>query len=83
VSDDPLVADLDSLPLTAENAVPFTLDSGATVLARAGGSPVVALVKMGAGQVLVLGDMGLLGSRLDQAYHPFWERLAQWGVAAR
>jgi len=79
VSDDPLVKGLDSLPLTAENAAPFTLDAaGSTVLARAGGSPVVALVKVGAGQVLVLGDAGLLGSRLDQAYHPFWARLAQY-----
>jgi len=38
---------------------------------------------VGAGQVLVLGDAGLLGSRLDQAYHPFWARLAQWGAAGR
>jgi hypothetical protein len=82
VSDHPLVKGLDSLPLTAGNAVPFTLsgDSHAQVLARAGGSPVVALLDVGEGQVLVLGDMGLLGSRLDQAYHSFWRRLAQYAA---
>jgi len=78
VSDHALVKGLDSLPLTGGNAVPFTLsEASAQVLAEAGGSPVVALIDVGQGQVLVLGDVGLLGSRLDQACHPFWRRLAR------
>jgi hypothetical protein len=55
-------------------------EDGAKVLARAGGAPVVALIDVERGQVFVLGDVGLLGSRLDQAYHPFWRRLAQYAA---
>jgi hypothetical protein len=85
VSDHALVSGLDALLLTYENAVPFTLSGGSEkVLARAGGSPVVALVDVaaltGEGQVLVLGEMGLLGSRLDQEHHSFWRRLAQYAA---
>lgn len=81
VSDHKLVSGLESLLLTYENAVPFTLSGdGAKVLARAGGSPVVALVDVERGQVLVLGEMGLLGSRLDQEHHSFWRRLAQYAA---
>ncbi len=78
VSDHVPVKGLDALPLTGGNAVRFSVSGDrAQVLARAGGSPVIAWVDVDQGHVLVLGDAGLLGSRLDQAYHPFWRRLAR------
>lgn len=58
----PLMADQASLALVDGNAVPFAMQTGAT-LAELGGHPVVGLVDHGqaGGQVLVLADVGILG----------------------
>jgi hypothetical protein len=58
----PLMEDKYSLTLLQDNAVPFNMQAGIT-LAEAGGRPVVGLVDYGqaGGQVLVLGDVGILG----------------------
>jgi hypothetical protein len=59
--DHPLIAEASYLKMKEENGVPFKLESG-LVLANAGGRPVLALVEYGdaGGQVLVVGDLGLL-----------------------
>ena len=72
--DHPLMAGISTLQLFEENGVPFALAKG-QVLAEASGEPVVALVDYGnaGGQVLVLADMGILGS-VDNL--TFWQNLA-------
>ena len=57
----PLMEDQSSLTLLANNAVPFTMQTGDT-LAEVAGNPVVGLVDHGeaGGQVLVLADVGIL-----------------------
>jgi hypothetical protein len=74
-----LVEGVLSLELFEENGVPFTLAEG-EVLARAGGEPVVALVDYGdaGGQVLVLADIGILGSSGEPHNLTFWQNLAQY-----
>jgi hypothetical protein len=68
-----------SLELFEENGIPFTLAEG-EVLAQANGEPVVALVDYGdaGGQVLVLADVGILGSKGEPHNLTFWQNLAQY-----
>jgi hypothetical protein len=60
--ENPLMKHQSSLTLTANNGVPFTMQTGET-LAEVGGRPAVGLVDFGeaGGQVLVLADVGILG----------------------
>jgi hypothetical protein len=75
----PLVVGVPDLHLIVKNGVPFTLDGGQT-LAQAEGQPVLALVDYGeaGGQVLVLADLGILGSRGEPHNLPFWRNLARY-----
>jgi hypothetical protein len=77
--DSPLTAGLSTLSLAADNGVAFEVDGG-QILATVGQQPAVALLEVGqaGGEVLVLADLGLLGSnggpQLDNL--PFWQNLA-------
>jgi hypothetical protein len=75
----PLMQGVPSLELFEDNGIPFTLAKG-EVLAQAGGEPVVALVDYGdaGGQVLVLADVGILGSMGELHNLTFWQNLAQY-----
>jgi hypothetical protein len=77
----PLMANQGTLALAQDNGVPFALpDSGSHVLAQLNGQPVAALVDVGTagGQVLVLADVGILGSSWGRPHNlVFWQNLAQ------
>lgn len=76
----PLTSGLTTLQMASSNAVPFTVAAGRW-LARTSTQPVVALVPFGAqgGEVLVLGDVGILGSSSSEGANlPFWRNLAAY-----
>lgn len=75
-----LIEGVSQLWLASNNGVAFSLTAG-QVLATAGGRPAVALVSSGSagGQVLVLGDLGVLGHGGTQpANLEFWRNLARY-----
>lgn len=76
-ADHPLVAGIQVLALARGNALSFEISSG-QVLARADERPVVALVPFGKGEVLVLGDLGLLGSAGEPLNLRFWRSLGSY-----
>jgi hypothetical protein len=81
--DSPLLAGVKSLDLSQDNGVPFDMaaSTNSQVLAGAGGQPAVALLEYGqaGGQVLVLADLGILGSAFGPPHNlPFWQNLAQF-----
>jgi hypothetical protein len=80
--DHSLVREVSTLELLEENGVPFILTQG-QVLAQADGRPVVALVDFGdsGGQVLILADVGMLGSRGEPHNLTFWQNLARYARA--
>jgi hypothetical protein len=81
-ADHPLVAGVRSVEMSAGNGLPFTLPAGATVLARAGADPAVALLDHGAGQVLVLADAATLATGWGERYGTaFWRDLAAYVLA--
>ncbi len=65
------------LELAPGNALPLS-GPGVVALARAGGSTVAALVPAGAGEVVVLGDVGILSSAGEASNLRFWTNLARW-----
>jgi hypothetical protein len=76
----PLVEGMAVLELAEGNGVPFSLTEG-QVLAQADGEVAVALVDygQGGGQILVLADVGLLGTGGDQPLNlTFWQNLARY-----
>ncbi len=82
-SESPLMAGVRMLELGGENGVPFEVSGAADaqVLAQVGGQPAVALFDFGpaGGQVLVLADVGILGSSFGQPQNlPFWQNLADY-----
>jgi hypothetical protein len=79
----PLVAGVRSVELDEGNGLPFDLPGSASgaVLARMEGQPVAALLDFGnaGGQVLVLADVGILGSGWGEPHNlRFWQNLAQY-----
>jgi hypothetical protein len=71
-----LVDRVSSLEMAANNGVPFNAGD-AQVVARAGGGLAAALVEYGAGEVLVLADLGMLGAAgEDPTNLDFWLNLA-------
>lgn len=75
-----LVQGVSGLQMAPGNGVPFSVRSG-QVLATAGGQAAVALVGSGSagGQVLVIGDLGILGSNAaEPANLRFWSNLARY-----
>jgi len=75
-----LLQGVTTLELAAGNGVPFAV-SGGQVLARAGTQPVLAVAGTG-GRVVVLADLGMLGSAQSQSTNlPFWRNLARWAAA--
>jgi hypothetical protein len=82
--DHPLVAGVRSLEMGNGNGIPFALDAGveAQVLAQINGQPVVALLDHGSGQVLALGDVGILASGWAEPRNlVFWQNLARYALA--
>ncbi len=74
-----LVAGVDELWTAANNAVPFVAPSDATVFATMGGFSAGAVFPCGAGGVIVLADLGMLGDGAGPGDNQrFWENLAQW-----
>jgi hypothetical protein len=77
-----LMAGVETLWLAEDNFVPFVLPFNATVLARVDDWPVAAVFNCGAGGVIVLGDVGILGDSLaDGDNRQFWRNLAEWAKA--
>jgi hypothetical protein len=75
-----LLQGVTTLELSAGNGVPFTV-TGGQVLARAGTQPVLALAG-GGGGVLVVADLGMLGSAQSQSINlQFWRNLARWAAS--
>jgi hypothetical protein len=75
-----LIQGVSELQMVPGNGVPFSVQAG-QVLASAGSQPAVVLVGSGSagGQVLVLADLGILGSAAAQpANLPFWWNLARY-----
>jgi hypothetical protein len=75
-----LVQGVSGLQMAPGNGVPFSVRSG-QVLATAGAQAAVALVGSGSagGQVLVLADLGILGSNAaEPANLRFWSNLARY-----
>ncbi len=65
-----------SLRMAPDNAVSFSAAQGETVY-HVSFDPVVSTVDHGAGQVVVLGDLGILGNRLETPQNvAFWQNLA-------
>jgi hypothetical protein len=76
-----LLQGVTTLELAAGNGVPFTV-SGGQVLARAGTRPALALAGSD-GRVLVLADVGMLGSALNTSLNlQFWRNLARWAASS-
>jgi hypothetical protein len=83
VGDHPLVAGVRSLEIGDGNGIPFALEGGveAEVLAQINGEPVVALVERGPGQVLALGDVGILTSGYAEPRNMvFWRNLGRYAL---
>ena len=78
VAGHPLIAGVTTLRLADNNAVPFTADGGVE-LARMAGRSVATLIDAGAGEVLVLADLGLLGSSPGEPQNlRFWQNIAEY-----
>ncbi len=76
VGSHPLVRGVTTLDLAEANSVRFTA-AGAETLAHVAGSPAVAVLGVGAGEVLVLADLGLLGNQTGEPQNlTFWRNLA-------
>jgi len=83
IGSSPLVKGVERLALAPANGVRFSLTAtDSEVLAEAGGAPVMALVRDGdaGGEVLVLADLGILGSSGESTLTnlPFWRHLAKY-----
>jgi len=76
----PLIAGVTRLTLATNNGVPFA-HTGGTDLARIGYTPAAALLRPGggAGEVLALGDLGILGAGdAGPVNLRFWQNLARY-----
>ena len=73
-----LLQGISSLALAPGNGVGFSVASG-QILARAGGQPALALVPHGIGEVIVMADLGILGSPPGSAPNmTFFRNLARY-----
>ncbi|MGQ9626586.1 MAG: M28 family peptidase [Anaerolineae bacterium] len=79
VATHPLVSGLEILDIENLNARPISFEKGRT-LAEAEGEPVVVLVPYGEGEVLLLGDFGILKADYNL---PFWRALARYAIGRR
>jgi len=78
VGNHPLVAGLTAIRVIEGNGHGFRADTG-EVLATADGEPSVVIVPHGAGEVLVLSDLGMLGAAEEPPVNlPFWENVARY-----
>ena len=78
-----LIAGVTRLTLATNNGVPFT-HTGGSDLARIGFTPAATLLRPGggAGEVLALGDLGILGAGADGPVNlRFWQNLARYARA--
>ncbi|HVO71847.1 MAG TPA: hypothetical protein VMT24_17485, partial [Aggregatilineaceae bacterium] len=75
----PLTNRMAYFELVAENGVPFTTTTGLALAQAPGDVTVAALIDQGQGQVLVLADVGMLGTTNDDLINlPFWRNLAAY-----
>ena len=73
-----LVEGVSTLRLAENNGVPFNADEGVE-LARMAGRPVAILITAGLGEVLVLADLGLLGSASGEPQNlRFWQNIGAY-----
>jgi hypothetical protein len=73
-----LVEGIPIIKLTPENAVAFTVDSG-DVLAGENGRAYLAHLEIGAGEVVVISDLTMLGDYSDNLLNPqLVQNLAAW-----
>jgi len=76
-----LVSGVSTLQLAEDNGVRFSA-GGTEVLARVAALPAVSLLAVGSGEVLVLSDVGILGSRGGEPMNlQFWRNLAEYARA--
>jgi hypothetical protein len=74
----PLIQGVATIRMVEGNGHRFTVESG-QVLAVVGSSPAAAIAPHGAGEVLVLADLGMLGASEDPpANRHFWANLAAY-----
>jgi hypothetical protein len=74
----PLVRGVTTLDLAQGNACLYSARDG-EVIARMGGSAAITVKAAGAGEVIVLADLGILGNRGgDPANLEFWRNLARY-----
>ena len=73
-----IVEGVTALELAENNSVPFTMEDG-EILARSGFRNTLGLLEVGTGEVLVLGDVGMLGNRRGEPENlGFWRNLARY-----
>jgi len=78
VAGHPLIGGVTTLRLATNNAIPFSAGEGVE-LARMAGRSVASLITAGAGEVLVLADLGLLGSASGEPRNlRFWQNIAAY-----
>ena len=76
--DHPLARGVSRLDLAELNGRALSAP-GAEVVARVGGSPAVAVMAAGSGEVVVLADLGLLGNAGGEPENlTFWRNLARY-----
>jgi hypothetical protein len=76
--DHPLTRDVASIQMIEDNGHRFTVDHGETI-AVVGSSAAAAILTHGAGEVLVLADLGMLGAYEDPpANRRFWTNLGRY-----
>ena len=74
----PLIQGVATIRMVEGNGHRFTIESG-QVIAVVGSSPAAAIAPHGAGEVLVLSDLGMLGASEDPpANRRFWANLAAY-----
>jgi hypothetical protein len=72
-----LVSGVGAIRMATDNGIGFTIAAG-QVLARADGQAAVAVVPAGAGEVVVLADLGMLGNGSGTPQNlRFWENLGE------
>lgn len=81
IADTALTADVENVHVTLDSGIPFTITTG-QVLAASRGMAALALVPFGAGEVIVMADVGSLAAGFSQSPEnlTFWNNLAAYAL---